>query len=36
VASRLAAAKKTLQARLGDRAGLEMGNSRPWIVPLEE
>ncbi len=36
VASRLAAAKKRLRARLGDRVSVEMGTSAPPIVPLEE
>ena len=35
VASRFAAAKDRLRARLGDRVNLEMGTSTPPIVPLE-
>ncbi len=36
VASRLAAAKNRLRARLGDQFRAEMGTSPPSIVPLEE
>jgi len=36
VASRLAAAKNRLRARLGDQFSAEMGTSPPPIVPLEE
>jgi RNA polymerase sigma-70 factor (ECF subfamily) len=36
VASRLAAAKTRLRARLGDRIDLEMGTSGPSTVPLDE
>jgi RNA polymerase sigma-70 factor, ECF subfamily len=36
VASRLAAAKSRLRARLGDRTKTEMGSSLASIVPLEE
>jgi len=36
VASRLAAAKNRLRARLGDQFRAEMGTSPPPIVPLEE
>jgi len=36
IASRLAAAKNRLRARLGDQFGAEMGTSPPPIVPLEE
>jgi RNA polymerase sigma-70 factor, ECF subfamily len=36
VASRLAAAKVRLRARLGDRMDVEMGTSAPLAVPLEE
>jgi len=36
VASRLAAAKTRLRARLGDRINLEMGTSGPSTVPLDE
>src|SRR5712692_10540826 len=36
VASRLAAAKARLRSRLGDRPKIELGNSLPSIVPLEE
>jgi len=36
VASRLAAAKTRLRARLGDRIGVELGTSALSIVPLEE
>jgi len=36
VASRLAAAKTRLRARLGDRIATEMGSSAPSTVPLEE
>ncbi len=36
VASRLAAAKTRLRARLGDRISVELGTSAPSIVPLDE
>jgi len=36
IASRLAAAKNRLRARLGDQFRAEMGTSPPPIVPLEE
>jgi RNA polymerase sigma factor (sigma-70 family) len=36
VASRLAAAKGRLRARLGDRLNLEMGTSGPSTVPFDE
>lgn len=36
VASRLAAAKTRLRARLGDRFQTEMGNQGPSIVPFDE
>ncbi len=36
VASRLAAAKTRLRARLGDRINLEMGTSGPSTVPFDE
>jgi RNA polymerase sigma factor (sigma-70 family) len=36
VASRLAAAKRRLRARLGDRIQTEMGTAAPRIVPLEQ
>ena len=36
VASRLAAARDRLRARLGDQIGVEMGTSAPSTVPLEE
>ena len=36
VASRLAAAKTRLRARLGDRINLEMGTSEPSTVPFDE
>ncbi len=36
VASRLAAAKTRLKARLGDRTEIELGTSTPSIVPMNE
>jgi RNA polymerase sigma-70 factor, ECF subfamily len=36
VASRLAAAKSRLRARLGDRTIVDLGTSAPSIVPVEE